>query len=141
MITLLFILIVALMVAMIVLAVKAKQTLKSLRAFDFDFNYRFANLVKDYERIDNEIAALRLRVDNLSDDYQTLKEQIPDKDEVKLVRKYSEQERLKIINDFLAMKLDNPCLTITAFAKVVGVPRRTLSNWLKVTDGQNTDKG
>lgn len=100
------------------------------------------DMIKRHKHLDEVVAGIEITIENLSvcPAAQEVAPATPPAKRSK--RTYSEAFRNMLVQKYYTLKEENTDITITSLAELEGVPRRTLSNWLKVTDGQNAaDKG
>lgn len=99
------------------------------------------DMIKRHKHLDEVVAGIEIALENPS--VCPVSSAIaPEPREKRPKRTYSEAFRNMLVQKYYTLKEENTDITITSLAELEGVPRRTLSNWLKVTDGQNAaDKG
>lgn len=156
----LIVLAVLLAYAVLVTAFIAKQG-RTLRAFRSELYDAIIELHHTQSRLEGEIGTRKVERDDMIKRHKHLDEVVagiertldnmkpacalyaPDEPRAKRhKRTYSEAFRNMLVQEYYTLKAANTGITITSLAELEGVPRRTLSNWLKVTDGQNAaDKG
>lgn len=156
----LIVLAVLLAYAVLVTAFIAKQG-RTLRAFRSELYDSIISLHHTQSRLEGEIEIRKAERDDMIKRHNHLDEVVgviewtlentkpacalyaPDEPrEKRQKRTYSEAFRNQLVQEYYTLKAANTGITITSLAELEGVPRRTLSNWLKVTDGQNAaDKG
>ena len=100
------------------------------------------DMIKRHKHLDEVVAGIEIALENLSICPVSSAIAPDEPREKRPKRTYSEAFRNMLVQKYYTLKEENTDITITSLAKLEGVPRRTLSNWLKVTDGQNAaDKG
>ncbi len=100
------------------------------------------DMIKRHKHLDEVVAGIEITIENLSvcPAAQGVATATPPAKRSK--RTYSEAFRNHLVQEYHVLKAADIGVTITSLAEIEGVPRRTLSNWLKGTDGQNAaDKG
>lgn len=99
------------------------------------------DMIKRHKHLDEVVAGIEIALENLS--VCPVSSAIaPEPPAKRSKRTYSEAFRNMLVQKYYTLKEENTDITITSLAELEGVPRRTLSNWLKGTDGQNAaDKG
>lgn len=98
------------------------------------------DMMKRHKHLDEVVAGIERTLDNMNPACALYAPDEPREKRHK--RTYSEAFRNMLVQEYYTLKAANTGITITSLAELEGVPRRTLSNWLKVTDGQNAaDKG
>lgn len=100
------------------------------------------DMIKRHKHLDEVVVGIEIALENLSvcPAAQGVAPATPPAKRSK--RTYSEAFRNMLVQKYYTLKDENTDITITSLAELEGVPRRTLSNWLKGTDGQNAaDKG
>ena len=100
------------------------------------------DMIKRHKHLDEVVAGIEIALENLSVCPVSSAIAPDEPREKRPKRTYSEAFRNMLVQKYYTLKAANTGITITSLAELEGVPRRTLSNWLKVTDGQNAaDKG
>lgn len=98
------------------------------------------DMIKRHKHLDEVVAGIERTLDNMKPACTLYAPDEPREKRHK--RTYSEAFRNMLVQEYYTLKAANTGITITSLAELEGVPRRTLSNWLKGTDGQNAaDKG